>query len=90
MKADLPEEAQVAWHAYIAMSESKQNYFCFLQALDEKYQQGGSATDEENLKLEALLSVHDKNVMSFNDAMNAIEDVDARSTLLQALGAKGL
>ncbi len=90
LKADIPEEAQAAWQAYVAMSESKKGYFSFLQALDEKYKHCGSPSIAENLKLEELLGVHDKNVLAFNEAMSAINDTEARNALLQALGASNV
>jgi len=54
-RTDLPEEAQNAWLAYQAMSESKKTYFTLLQELDMKYKKRGSPTLAENLRLEELL-----------------------------------
>ena len=82
---ELPEAAQKAWDAYCEMGTSKQAYFSFLQALDQKYKQQGSPSIAENLKLEDLLKIHDKKVSAFNEAMQAIDDKDARELLLKKL-----
>ncbi len=83
----LPEEAQKAWDAYREMGISKEEYFHFLQALDKKYKEGGSASIAENLRLEALLKAHDVKVSAFNEAMQAIDDKDSRELLLKKLTA---
>jgi len=83
----LPKEAQTAWDAYRAMGSSKSVYFEFLQQLDKKYKDGGSPAIAENLKLEGLLKIHDEKVSAFNEAMQAIEDKEARELLLQKLSA---
>ncbi len=83
----LPEEAEAAWRAYQEMSKSKNQYFNFLQGLDQKYKQGGSPSIAENLRLEELLKVHDKNVVAFSQAMNAVENKEAREALLQKLAS---
>jgi hypothetical protein len=83
----LPEEAQSAWLAYQAMSESKKTYFSFLLELDQKYKQGGTSTIAENLRLENLLQLHNEKVAEFSNAMNTVEDKDARDTLLKMMGA---
>ena len=67
MTADKPEqtlsaEAEQAWLAYRAMSESKLVYFNFLNELDQKYDADVQPSIAENLKLEQLLKVHDRNV----------------------------
>jgi len=83
----LPEEARAAWQAYQEMGKSKIQYFNFLQELDQKYKEGGSPSIAENLRLEELLKVHDKNVTAFSRAMNAVENKEAREALLQKLGS---
>ncbi|MBI4005793.1 MAG: hypothetical protein HY356_03915 [Gammaproteobacteria bacterium] len=83
----LPEEARAAWQAYQEMGKSKTQYFNFLQELDQKYKEGGSPSIAENLRLEELLKVHDKNVTAFSQAMNAVENKEAREALLQKLGS---
>jgi len=84
---DLPVEAQSAWLTYQAMSESKKTYFSFLMELDQKYKQGGTSTFAENLRLEKLLQLHNEKVAEFSNAMNAVEDKDAREALLKMMGA---
>lgn len=84
---DLPEEAQYAWLAYQAMSESKKTYFSLLQELDMKYKKRGSPTLAENLRLEELLKLHNEKVAEFSNAMNTVEDKETRDVLLQMMGA---
>ena len=67
------------------MSTSKQAYFHFLQDIDMKYKQGGSASIAENLQLEKLLGVHDKNVIAFNTAMTVVENIEARHALIKMM-----
>ena len=81
----LPQDVQQAWQAYQEMSVSKAAYFDQLQAIDEKYREGGEPTIAENLQLEKLLKLHDKNVRIFTDAMQAIEDNDSRELLIRML-----
>lgn len=83
----LPEEAQAAWDAYQEMSKTKTAYFNFLQELDQRYKEGGSPGIAENLRLEELLKAHDKKVAAFSQAMNKVEDKEARVALLQKLGS---
>jgi hypothetical protein len=82
---DLTKEAKVAYQAFQDMSLSKEAYFHFLQDIDIKYKQGGAASIAENLQLEKLLSAHDKNVIAFNKAMVAVEDVEARNALIKMM-----
>jgi len=82
---DLTKEAKVAYQAFQDMSVSKEAYFHFLQDIDIKYKQGGAASIAENLQLEKLLGVHDKNVIAFNTAMTAVEGVEARNALIKMM-----
>ncbi len=82
---DLTKEAKVAYQAFQDMGVSKEAYFHFLQDIDIKYKQGGAASIAENLQLEKLLGVHDKNVIAFNTAMTAVEDVEARNALIKMM-----
>ncbi len=82
---DLTKEAKVAYQAFQDMAVSKEAYFHFLQDIDIKYKQGGAASIAENLQLEKLLGVHDKNVIAFNTAMTAVEDVEARNALIKMM-----
>ena len=86
-KDALPEEAQIAWDAYQAMGKSKTEYFTFLQDLDQKYKHNGSPNIAENTRLEELLKLHDEKVTTFNEAMSAVQDNDARELLLKKLTA---
>lgn len=82
---ELTAEAKVAYQAFQDMAKSKQTYFVFLQDIDVKYKSGGTASIAENLQLEKLLGVHDKNVLAFNTAMAAVEDLDARNVLIKVM-----
>ena len=81
----LSEEARIAYQAYQDMGESKRAYFSLLQEIDEKYKNGGAASDDETELLSRLLSEHDKNVVAFNTAMQAVVDVDARTALIKLM-----
>lgn len=82
---DLTEEAKIAYQAYQDMSVSKDAYFRLLQDIDTKYKEGGTASIAENLQLEKLLGAHDKNVLAFNMAMTAVEDIEARNALIKMM-----
>lgn len=84
-ETQLTEEASIAYQAFQKMRESKQIYFSFLQDIDAKYKTGGKATESETEELGKLLAVHDKNVMAFNDAMNAVENFEARDALIKLI-----
>ena len=82
---ELTEEAKIAYQAFQDMGKSKQAYFCLLQEIDNKYKSGGAASIAENLQLEKLLGIHDKNVVAFNTAMAAVECIDARNALIKLM-----
>ena len=83
----LSPEIEAAWQAYQSMCASKDDYFSLLQALDEKYKNGGEPGIAESLRLEQLLSEHDKKVKQFNQAMSAITSPDAKLQLMELLKA---
>ena len=83
--AQLTEEASIAYKGFQTMRESKQTYFTFLQDIDIKYKSGGEASSAETEQLAALLAKHDKNVTTFNTAMAAVVDMDARNTLIKLM-----
>ena len=83
----LSPDIEAAWQAYQSMCASKDDYFSLLQALDEKYKNGGEPGIAESLRLEQLLSEHDKKVKLFNQAMAAITGPDAKLQLLELLKA---
>ena len=82
---DLSPETAAAWQAYQSMCASKDEYFSLLQALDEKYKSGGEPGIAESLKLEQLLSEHDRKVKLFNQALSAITDPGAKQQLVELL-----
>ena len=83
----LSPETEAVWQAYQAMCASKDDYFSLLQALDEKYKNGGEPGIAESLKLEQLLSEHDKKVKLFNQAMAAVTGPEAKQQVLELLKA---
>lgn len=82
---DLTEEAKIAYQAFQDMGKSKQSYFVLLQEIDVKYKSGGAPSIAENLQLEKLLGIHDKNVVAFNTAMTAVKDVESRNALIKLM-----
>ena len=82
---DLTPETVAAWQAYQSMCSSKDDYFALLQTLDEKYKSGGEPGIAENLRLEKLLSEHDRKVKQFNQAVAAITDPGAKQQLVELL-----
>jgi len=81
----LSPEAELACAFYQAMGLTKNFYFSFLQALDQKYEKNESPSIAENLKLEQLLKAHDEGVKAFKAAMTRVEDPRAREVLLNKL-----
>ncbi len=66
-----------AWNAYRAMEKSKHEYFSYLEALENKYAQGGYRTSAESARLEGLLKEHDRQVAEFRRSMTALKEKDA-------------
>ena len=83
---ELPTEAQAAWEAYLRMSATKNTYYEFMQALDQKYDKDETPTEEENQELAVMLQAHSETVSEFNDAMRAVDDPDDRMLLLNKMG----
>lgn len=81
---DLSDAAKIAYQAFLDMSESKAAYFSCLEAIDTKYESGGAPSVAENLELESLLAIHDKNVLAFTTAMSAVAD-DETQTLVRLM-----
>lgn len=82
---ELPAVAQMAWEAYLRMSETKNTYYKFMQSLDQKYDKGETPSKEENQQLGVMLEAHGKTVAEFNKAMRAIVDPDERMLLLNKI-----
>lgn len=81
----LSEQAKVAYQAFLDMSDSKTAHFNCLQAIEARYKSGGAPGTEENLELERLLAIHDKNVLAFRTAMTAVTDSEERDTLVRLM-----
>ena len=81
----LSVEANIAYQAFQEMRKSKEAYFKFLQEIDIKYKVSGSPSIAENQQLEELLGIHDKNVVTFNKAMTAVEDFETRTALIKLM-----
>ena len=82
---DLSEEAKIAYQAFLDMSNSKTAHFSCLEVIETKYKSGGVPSIAENLELEKLLANHDKNVLAFKTAMDAVTDRDEKIILLQLI-----
>ena len=81
----LSEEAKIAYQAFLDMSNSKAAHFSCLEAIESVYESGGVPSITENLELEKLLANHDKNVLAFKTAMDAVTDRDEKKTLIQLI-----
>ena len=81
----LSEEAKIAYQAFRDMSNSKSAHFYCLEAIETIYESGGVPSLAENLELKKLLANHDKNVLAFKTAMDAITDGDEKITLIQLI-----
>lgn len=77
MTQTLPDVALSAWDAYRAMEESKREYFGYLADLETKYQHGGARTIAESMRLDSLLSRHDRQVAGFRKAIKVLKARDA-------------
>ena len=82
---DLSEKAKIAYQAFLDMGNSKAAHFGCLEEIETKYESGGVPSIAENLELEKLLANHDKNVLAFKTAMNAVADRDEKIILLQLI-----
>ncbi len=82
---DLSEEAKIAYQTFVDMSNSKAAHFNCLEAIETIYESGGVPSIAENLELEKLLANHDRNVLAFKTAMDAVTDSDEKLTLIQMI-----
>ncbi len=81
----LSEEAQIAYQAFLDMSNSKAAHFGLLEVIETIYESGGVPSIAENLELKKLLANHDKNVLAFKTAMDAVTDSGEKITLIQLI-----
>ena len=81
----LSEEAKIAYQAFLDMSNSKAAHFNCLEAIETIYEIGGVPSIAENLELKKLLANHDKNVLAFKTAMNAVTGSDEKKALIQLI-----
>ncbi len=81
----LSEGAKIAYQAFLDMSNSKAAHFNCLEAIEAIYESGGFPSIAENLELKKLLANHDKNVLAFKTAMNAVTDSDEKKALIQLI-----
>jgi hypothetical protein len=82
---EFSEEVKVAYQAFLDMNNSKTAHFSCLEAVENIYESGGAPSITEKLELEKLLANHDKNVLAFKTAMDAITDNEEKKSLLQLL-----
>jgi len=89
MSTSLPPTAQSTWDAYLAMAQTKQRHFGYLQQLEAKYQPYGQPSPEEQNRLQELLQAHDAQVAKFRSALAKlrIEDSTAYGELIKRLAA---
>jgi len=86
LTVDLPQSAEPAWHAYLAMGESKAKYFTLLSRIDQRARDGGEPTTlAESVLLEKLLGEHSASVHRFSAAMAAVTDPAAREALIREI-----
>ena len=81
----LSEEAKIAYQAFLDMSNSKAAHFNCLEAIETIYEIGGVPSIAENLELKKLLANHDKNVLAFKTAMDAVTGSDEKKALIQLI-----
>ena len=81
----LSEEAKIAYQAFLDMSNSKTAHFNCLEAIEAIYEIGGVPSIAENLELKKLLANHDKNVLAFKTAMDAVTGSDEKKALIQLI-----
>lgn len=81
----LGEQAQIAYRAYLDMSDSGQAHLSQLESLKNKYQAGGAPSAGESAELGALLAAHDRNVIAFKTAMAAVTDEADMQALLELM-----
>ena len=81
----LSEEAKIAYQAFLDMSSSKAAHFNCLEAIETMYESGGVPSIAENLELKKLLANHDKNVLAFKTAMDAVTGSDEKKTFIQLI-----
>ena len=72
MESDLPKAALPAWYAFKAMEQSKRWYFSYLEELERKYEDGGMRLLAEEVRLDALLKEHDRQVAEFGKLVKSL------------------
>jgi len=82
---DLSEAAQIAYRAFIDMSDSKAAHFDLLKAIETARKSGEMPSLAENLELEKRLAAHDRNVLAFKTAMAAVTDKDEIEDLVRLM-----
>ena len=84
MESALPEAAVPVWKAFEGMAQSKHQYFSYLEALENKYSDGGTRTLVEDARLAGLLHEHDCHVAAFGKAVKALgaQDPGAQKKLI--------
>ncbi len=82
---DLSEAAKIAYQAFLDMGSSKAAHFGCLEVIESIYESGGVPSIAENLELKKLLANHDRNVLAFKTAMDAVTNSDEKITLIQLI-----
>ncbi|MGD8349390.1 MAG: hypothetical protein PVI79_09140 [Gammaproteobacteria bacterium] len=82
---ELSEAAQIAYRAFVDMSASKDEHFALLKSIEQARLVGEPPGLGENLELEKLLAVHDRNVLAFKTAMAEVTDEDEIQALVRLM-----
>lgn len=82
---ELSEAAQIAYRAFVDMSASKDEHFALLKSIEDARLAGEPPGLAENLELEKLLAVHDRNVLAFKTAMAEVTDEDEIQALVRLM-----
>ena len=82
---EFSDEVKVAYRAFQDMNSSKTAHFNCLKAIENIYEAGGAPSITEKLELEKLLANHDKNVLAFKTATDAVKDGDEKKSLIQLM-----
>ena len=82
---ELSEAGKIAYQAFVDMTNSKQVHFKCLEAHESIYEAGGVPSLAEKLEIEKLLKLHDRNVLAFKAAMDAITDQQEKLKVIQLM-----
>jgi succinate dehydrogenase flavin-adding protein (antitoxin of CptAB toxin-antitoxin module) len=82
---ELSQAAQIAYRAFIDMSDSKTAHFTLLESIDVARKAGEPPSIAESRELEKLLAAHDRNVLAYRTAMAEVTDEDEMQALVRLM-----